>query len=517
MELLDRLGDEDRDLIDSWIREYANNYNHYWGDGPDLDHILRFWNSDKQDLFEMFGNELILTKEVNFQIGDKELKDAMEAMLNDDDFYDAFNDKISPIYRMDGGFDIWLRLTHLLRPDVLVRNEYDIGTCIVPGEYTVDGKPVKIQQGCRPIRTLSKLCHAFGLDEKEFEQFRLKHSQILNTETLSGELCISIHPLDFMTMSDNNCGWDSCMSWVNARYGDGGEYRIGTVEMMNSPYVLVAYLKSHEDMILSENPEEMLWNSKRWRQLVIVNKDIVLGNRQYPYEDSSLEGTVLGWVRELAMKHFGSQYEETLSDIRNGQVLDNTYYSFSTGFMYNDIYDIRHAYRAEHLRGRSRYSLNFSGVANCMACGEVIDHDEKPETSSVCCARCGDYVVCADCGLWLEDDYVYSHDDECYCEDCYRDHVDYCELCHCDVDVNTLKTYAVSCEGNIILDWELTMCDDCYEEYKDEKIPNCVDIDNLTAYQCYDICGTHDQYAYALRQSNVGGEERADILRTIFN
>lgn len=287
--------------------------------------------------------------------------------------------------------------------------------------------------------------------------------------------------------------------------------------MMNSPYVLIAYLKSHEDMIISEDSEKLFWNSKRWRQLVIVNKDIVLGNRQYPYEDADLEGTVLSWVRELATKHFGSRYEETLSDIRNGDSLENTYYSFSTTFMYNDIYDVRHAYRAEHLKSRVRYNLNFSGVANCMACGKVIDQDERPETSSVCCAHCGGYTVCADCGLWLEDDYIYTYGDKCYCEDCYRDYVEYCEMCRCNVAASSLQTYAVSCDGTVILDWELIMCDDCYEEYKDENIPNCVDIDNLSANQCYYICGTHSHYVHSLRKAEAGSQERADILRTIFN
>lgn len=517
MEPFDMLSDDDKDLIETWIKDHANHSNYYWGEGPDLTHIFRFWNCNKKDLFEMFGKKFILTKEVSFKIGDKELKDAMDEMMSEDAFCEAYSEAISPIYKKNNGFDIWLRLSHLLRSDILVKNQYDMGTCIVPGEWTVDGKPVKIQEGCRPIRTLAKLCRAFGLDEQEFEKFRLKHSQILNTEVLSGELCLSIHPMDYMTMSDNDCGWDSCMSWVKAAYSDGGEYRLGTVEMMNSPCVVVAYLKSHTDMAVRDYPRAMFWNNKRWRQLVIVNKDIILGNHQYPYVDDSLEGTVLSWLRELASEFFETRYEETLTDLRNGTTNENTYFDFSTTFMYNDIYDIRHAYVAESTRELKNYRLNFSGEASCMVCGKVIDRDERPETSSVCCAECGGYEICDDCGLWLEDDYAYWHDGVCYCEDCYRDHVDYCEMCRMDVSVGAVRTYAVSCEGSLILDWQISMCDDCYEEYKDDNIPDCVDIDKMNPYHCYEVEGCHSHYAYDLCGSAVGSQKRADLLSKIFS
>ena len=42
-------------------------------------------------------------------------------------------------------------------------------------------------------------------------------------------------------MSDNDYGWDSCMGWMNE-----GEYRLGTVEMMNSPCIVVAYIDGEE-------------------------------------------------------------------------------------------------------------------------------------------------------------------------------------------------------------------------------------------------------------------------------
>jgi hypothetical protein len=108
-----------------------------------------------------------------------------------------------------------------------------------------DGSKVTITLGMKFMKALGKVVEAYNLDQEMFEEFRIAHSQILNDKKLSGRLCLSIHPLDYMTMSDNESDWGSCMSWR-----EGGCYRRGTVEMMTSPVVVVAYLKSEIDMNL---------------------------------------------------------------------------------------------------------------------------------------------------------------------------------------------------------------------------------------------------------------------------
>ena len=90
-------------------------------------------------------------------------------------------------------------------------------------------------------------------------------------------------------MSDNNEDWESCMSWTQ-----GGEYRVGTIEMMNSPYVIVAYLKSHHNLEWADN-----WNSKKWRELYICSNDFVRSITGYPYKDEKITKLVLEKIREL--------------------------------------------------------------------------------------------------------------------------------------------------------------------------------------------------------------------------
>jgi hypothetical protein len=100
-----------------------------------------------------------------------------------------------------------------------------------------DGKVLKIRNGSRPMRSIRKIAESYGIEG--FEHFMNKHSECLNQKSLKGTVHMSIHPMDYMTMSDNNEGWESCMSWAN-----DGCYKQGTVEMMNSPCAVVGYLES---------------------------------------------------------------------------------------------------------------------------------------------------------------------------------------------------------------------------------------------------------------------------------
>lgn len=511
--LLEALKDEDKELISDYVASYSNNFH---CSSVDLEYNLRFWDKEKADLYKMFGNQFILSKEVSFCMNQKEIQEAMEKVSSIDPFIKAYSQKIAPFYHSN--YEVWMALQLLTSASVLVNNESYYDTRIVPAKDTVDGKPVKIQKGCRPIKTLHKLCRAFGLDEVEFETFRLKHSQVLNTQNLQGELCLSIHPMDFLTMSDNDCGWDSCMSWRAAYYGDGGEYRLGTIEMMNSSCVIIAYLKAHEDMELDLYRETKYWNNKRWRQLVIVNEDVILGNRQYCYEDDSLSNTVLEWVRELATAHYRVKYENTTRNLAKDYLDDlNIHLSFSTNYMYNDIYSTRRGYLRDGLDYSIR--LNFSGVANCMACGEVISPNEAAEPSTVVCAACGGYSRCATCGVWvLEDDEdTYYVDGEYYCRDCFTDNMSWCECCETYVPQDEYADYPVCCDEQILPVLNICMCDNCYGDYKSDRGLEAVDIDALSIWQVDCINGGSYQSIRQLRKSAPHSSERFKLIQANFS
>ena len=245
--LFELLSKEDCEKIEWYIRNFAG----LGGDSSDmkasLDYILRFWAYNKQSLYKMLGDNLIISRKVSYsRTYDEMSEDYYDYFGRNGDgfeFRNTFNNKVRDLYlKTDISNTQYFNLVNLLDVEPLMSNIYD-------GEsfkFTYNNKTLMINKGMKLSKMLGKMSDILEIDRDIYEKFRIAHSQFLNQKNISGELCLSIHPLDYITMSDNDCGWDSCMRWQNG----GGEYRQGTVEMMNSPIILEAYLKSDKDMEL---------------------------------------------------------------------------------------------------------------------------------------------------------------------------------------------------------------------------------------------------------------------------
>jgi hypothetical protein len=237
-------------------------------------------------------------------------------------------------------------------------------------------------------------------------------------------------------MSDNQVGWGSCMSWTGEECG--GDYRIGTVEMMNSSNAIVAYIRDEKDA----EWWNCSWNNKKWRQLIMITPDLILGNRQYPYENDLIQGEAIRWVRELmnAVPGYGP-YSETAINLENNRMntIGNEKVSFNLYFsyMYNDIYDKRLAYLSNNFLNACEYydkpdpyyfyGYNFSGAAICIDCLEIISDWRDP--SEVMCSSCSGYEYCTHCGCEVYRDDLHWVGDYPYCSYCYENELEVCGNC----------------------------------------------------------------------------------------
>lgn len=71
---------------------------------------------------------------------------------------------------------------------------------------TPDGK--KIPKGMKITRAIK----FFEQDPAEIDKWQTKISMMLQDTKVTGTLCFSVHPLDFLSSSENNYGWRSCHS-----------------------------------------------------------------------------------------------------------------------------------------------------------------------------------------------------------------------------------------------------------------------------------------------------------------
>lgn len=544
MSLFERLPKEEVDMFHSYLCHYGDEGN---GVIPKdrLDYFLRFWDENKEPFFRAFGEQFIIKKEVRLSKNNDELADEMFAALSTGhilirEFISTYKEVCRRIGQ-DMGRDIQNNLTYFVDNwEMLADNVYTGPSFIIPAEYTANGRALPVNSGCKLVKMLGKIAAALDVElpvtycpdcgyystdgetvcqngcgklikSSGYELFRQAHSQVLNQKQIKGNLCLSIHPLDFVTMSDNNCGWDSCMKWME----EAGDYRLGTIEMMNSPCVIMAYVESKDNMGIPGGE----WNSKRWRQLYIVTREVILGNRQYPYDSDELQGIAIRWIREIMsqLPGYGPWPEET-TQLKNDSwntVRDKKIrFSFYTGYMYNDVYDYRLAYVADQkIEDNEHYTCCFSGYAVCTGCGDIIEL-ETVDASTVQCRACDGHWRCDFCGDWHSAyDESYTVDDEYVaCDWCYHNETIECEVCgerHRSDIMNHIYLQFVDTESKEIRDgfnynFYVGICDDCLE-HPEEYVPLYGEI-----YEVKDSWGS-DRRAFDIRNVTEAGLKSGNL------
>lgn len=444
--------------------------------------VLTIWNSNKYNLFKLFGEQLIVKKDIAFKASYSDVEDELSDIM-DNAFLrklrNLVNDRVAMVEAYNTtdvktlidnteeniygtpyvNLRTWpgtssSRCCYLSTYLWGANEDYFANTISTDTFYIYvvnEKKAVKFEHGSSLMKALGKLASLLHFNE-EFEQFRIDHSRVTNTKLIRGRLCLSIHPLDYMTMSDNDYNWSSCMSWA-----DGGCYRRGTVEMMNSTSVIVAYLDGGE--FNGGLINGFTWNNKKWRTLIIVDPSFAITIKAYPYASDNLNKEALEMIRELAKKNWHIDYDEGIShygpsnEVHYATYTDEIYFECNT--MYNDFCrgQRSHMLTNSHNPYNARY-FNYSGPDVCMNCGS--SDCSYASNGDVCCSTCldvyddDDYIgECWHCGrsIYEGDEYAYDEVNERYY--CY-DHSDRVAKCHCcgtRTDISTIHPVLISYKG----------------------------------------------------------------------
>lgn len=437
MNLIDVLTDKEIQMMNEYRRNFATPYGDdrccddtsITGHYIDSREILKPWAKAKEPLYHMFGDKLIVEKEVQFDVATEVIEANLRKMIKDRQnifnirneetiqkayhfyvkFCEAFHDE-SLTWREYNSIE------NLISFYTLARNKYSYNDCVI--------FDIKFQCGTKPMKLIEKVARHYGILDEGFEEFRLIHSLGLNNKKSKGVLCLSIHPLDYMTMSDNESGWASCMSWRN-----DGCYRQGTVEMMNSPTVVVGYLKTVEPVHYCGTTE---WNNKKWRQLFIVDEDIITGVKQYPTAHDDLRDACLDMLRDFAGAEKYSDEKVILPEHEefhrfnykeNGvEKSKRIYFGFETDYMYNDFGSVSDLpiYLGLNVEDDDRTWVNYSGQCQCMCCGSTTNGLHSDTLLCDYCYEEEEPTYCQHCGdrLYNEDDMYYL-DGEYYCYHCF--------------------------------------------------------------------------------------------------
>ncbi len=429
--------------FDSVIKKSQNFY-------PHTDELFENWKKNKSKFIEWLGGLTYEYPDVSFELSEEQRDNLVQDFLLEAHRYlpdDEYND---------------------LQRLVMKNIESFFNNLIC---YDYEDTPIK--KGMR----LSKAFKYIIKDKDLMTQIQQIASMYIQKGKISGTLCLSVHPLDYLSISENNCNWRSC-------HALDGEYCAGNLSYMSDACTVICYLKTHEDEQLNRFPDGLKWNNKKWRVLLFFGEDdfnpVFLG-RQYPFdidgilpflEIEVLKGHYydfqndyidhlgkLGTPAEYIALETGHGIVEFLnkfdviqdeSELHYNDLLQSNYYKpyyTSKINLFTKIQPrVRVGSKVKCLCCGERYILSgqremVCGVCsdeiygayreNCAICGDRHDIEDMYLVSGsvygdyVCqaCYEDGEVAYCQNCGeLFYSDDLVYVDDLDCYyCTDCYAD------------------------------------------------------------------------------------------------
>ena len=403
-------------------------------ENPKTDELFAKWAHNKAEIILAFGNKLIYeVGKVSFTLDESARESKISQFLT---YLDNLHD-----YSLFRFFSA--NREGFLQNQVI--EDYNLG----------EGKI--IAAGSKLIKAFKH----FIKDPKLLEEVQNKASEIIQENKIEGTLCFSVHPLDFLSISETTFKWRSC-------HALDGEYRAGNLSYMTDSSTIICYLKSDEEKKLPNFPETILWNDKKWRCLLFLsdNWDCMFAGRQYPF----FSGSSLEIIRSWLMSRFLKQNEEGWTRWYNRLITDNGldnddehwdhyeyeqeesfvllgYQCYKMGDLisepdsalhYNDLlysgcYIPYYMFKKQYMGRNYKISFHIGNDIKCLGCGESFI--SRGEGTMYCndCHRNNDdnYCICSNCGnrydpeesWWIDETEEYVCN-ECFYEKCFK-----CEEC----------------------------------------------------------------------------------------
>lgn len=288
---------------------------------------------------------------------------------------------------------------------------------------------------------LLKAFKHFISDSTTLRFYQDKASQIIQQNKIHGFLCLSIHPLDYLSLSNNASNWRSCHSL-------DGDYRAGNLSYLADKATIIAYLKSSKDTSIPGFP--FIWNDKKWRCLLFLNpeQNILFAGRQYPFNSPQL----LSFIKEQFFPSFtpwDNTYQTTFTHSYNTNNLNNKYFEVAGNL-----------YTLEDFIHQPSNPLHFNDLLESSYYTDPY-YSYKPFSYSYSPLYIGDDVKCINCGSRLIDtDKMLCEE----CEDAISSSYYYCDCC--DRTIYPDEYFHTTGLGEVI-------CEECFNSSRITQCPNC--------------------------------------------
>ena len=339
-----------------------------------------------------------------------------------------------------------------------------------------------------------KLLKAFKYFEKDKNvlfDMQNEASRIIQEDKITGIFCLSVHPLDFLSLSENDHQWRSC-------HALDGDYRAGNLSYMVDKCTFIAYICSKDVFShkLPNFPEDVLWNSKKWRRLIFMSDDMnmMFAGRPYPFAlDDSLStitslcdkffaggGNYWGEWHQGGVTVSFNNYVAYQSKDRLYLVGNNILRHEEAMFLepdeplhFNDltsstVYVPWYSYRTRFFGGPTgnttrETAFHIGEDVPCPVCGSryLSQHDV------MMCMRCwrdieemNNRYHCECCGEVIDDDDITIVEGSVLCHRCVQNETSVCDRCHITYFNDHIHYDRVH---------NCYLCNDCQDELEDEE------------------------------------------------
>ena len=401
-----------------------------------VDKLFEDWARNKKDFIEAIGPDLIYKfGTVTSYVPEDRMRDLREIFLN------RLNNFLP--YQIVDNIDVFLSSQS---PKAFCENSMD-------HETKVGNK--KLAVGHKITRALKY----FISNEKELDCAQTEYSRVIQEYKVTGTLCISVHPLDYLALSETPHSWRSC-------HALDGEYRAGNLNYMADSSTLVCYLESEGAKFqLPRFPADVPWSGKKWRCLLFVsqNRDMVFAGKQYPMTLSS----GLQWL-ELLMENTlrKNGHYKYWTNWKNDKIVEYTFEDGEVSYLRQPYYPVlsriipqsslihdgEYTYHFNDLKYSSDYTKPWFMVQrytdpmglkffigekfNCITCGRTHNHS----SDSLLCLDCDEelgteeseeFGICPHCGARMHRrDFVYVEPTRSYmCSACAVANYERCQDC----------------------------------------------------------------------------------------
>ena len=175
------------------------------------DNLLKQWFDSKKVFIDKMGGLIYeVPQTVNFELSEREKTKKVN----------NFIEYVEDVYKL---YD----LADFLRVE---RAGFFSNTVIQ--EYYLSSTEI-IPRGMKLVKAFKN----FIEDSNNLNLIQSEASRIIQENKIEGTLCFSVHPLDFLSLSENSCNWRSC-------HALDGDYRSGNLSYMCDTSTIICYLKS---------------------------------------------------------------------------------------------------------------------------------------------------------------------------------------------------------------------------------------------------------------------------------